>query len=461
VTEETSQRQKPVMIVLFLGVLMGALDIAILGPAIPAIRETFNLDDRLVSWVFSVWVLANLVSVPVMTKMADRYGRKWVYIIDIALFGVGSLVVSLSPTYSILLAGRVMQGMAASGIFPVAGAVIGDVIKPEKRGQAFGMLGSVFGIAFIVGPILAGLMLQLGWRYLYMAVPPFALIVVLLGWKFLPTAKGKGDKKLDYLGLVLLAAILFAVSYSLSVFDTSEVWASLSTGRVAIGFLIAAVLIPVFVFVENRAEDPVLRLNLFRNRQVSLASLNAIGAGINEAAFIFFPTIIVLAHGITTSQAAFMLLPMMFAVAIGSPIAGRLVDKTGSKLIILSSNTLLVLGMFGVATSPSSTTVFYLASSLIGLGMAGLLGSSLNYILIHEARKQERAISQGLITLFISIGQLLAAAGVGAVADSAETPLAGYETAFLVIVVVTLCISAASFLLKNKQDEKETVFGDG
>ena len=208
---------------------------------------------------------------------------------------------------------------------------------------------------------------------------------------------------------------------------------------------------------RSRAVDPVLRLDLFKNRQVALASLNAIGAGINEAAFIYFSTIVVLAHGVTNSQAAFMLLPMMVAVALGSPLAGRLLDKTGSKLIVVSSNFLLVLGMLGVATSPSSTTVFYLGSSLIGLGMAGLLGSSLNYILIHEARKQEKAISQGLISLNISIGQLVSAAAVGAVAASAPTPLEGYSLAFTGIVVLTLGVTSISFLLRNRTEEQDAI----
>ena len=154
-----------------------------------------------------------------------------------------------------------------------------------------------------------------------------------------------------------------------------------------------------------------------------------------------------------------MLLPMMLGVALGSPLAGRLLDRTGSKFIILLSNLLLVLGMLGVAASPSSKAVFYLGSSLIGVGMAGLLGSSLNYILIHEARKQEKSISQGLITLNISIGQLFSAAAVGAIAASAATPLQGYGNAFMAIVVVTLVVLSLSFLLRNRDEEQTAIRG--
>jgi len=456
-TGDTNRPNRSVMTVLFFGVLMGAMDIAILGPAIPAVREAFQLDDRMVSWMFSIWVLANLVSVPIMTKMADRFGRKRIYLLDIGLFGLGSLVVASSPSFTVLLAGRALQGMGASGIFPVAASVIGAVIPVERRGRAFGLLGSVFGIAFIIGPILAGLMLTLGWRWLYLANVPIAMLVLLMGWRILPKTNTNSSAPIDIKGLVTLGGLLFSFAYALSVFDTSDVVGSLTSWRILSALGLAVILAPLFVWVEKRAEDPVLRLDLFKNRQVALASVNAIGAGINEAAFIFFPTIVVLAHGVSTSEAAFMLLPMMVAVALGSPLAGRLLDRTGSKFIILSSNILLILGMLGIATSPSSAAVFYLGSSLIGLGMAGLLGSSLNYILIHEARKQEKSISQGLITLNISVGQLFSAAAVGAIAASASSPLQGYGNAFTAIVILTMVVFSLSFLLRNRSEEQEAL----
>ncbi|NQV72882.1 MFS transporter [bacterium] len=455
-----TNKQTPILIVLFLGVLMAALDIAILGPAIPAIRDAFGLSERQVSWVFSVWVLANLVSVPIMSKMADRFGRKAIYIFDIALFAAGGVVVAAAPGFEVLLIGRAMQGAAASGIFPVAGAVIGDAFEPEKRGRAFGVLGSVFGVAFIIGPILAGTILMVGWRWLYLIFVPISLLVIGLGWFILPSQTQRTDKPVDKMGLVSLAGILLAAAYAISVLDTANLLESLLGWRVINSGIVILVLIPFFIRSAKHAVDPVIRIDLFRNRQVAIALLIAIGAGISEAAFIFFPTIARLAYQVTMSEASFMLLPLMISVAIGSPLAGRLLDKTGSKLVVLLSMVLLGLGMFGIATSPGAKPVFYVASVFIGLGLAGLLGSALSYILIHEAKKQERAVSQGAITLFISIGQLLSAAMVGAIAASSEIELEGYKTAFSVIVVITFGMTACAFFLKNKLDERETVFRD-
>ena len=127
---DKKQRNR-ILTVLFIGVLMGALDIAIVGPALPAIQKQFNIDERSVSWIFGIYVLFNLIGSPLMAKLSDVISRRKIYILDIALFAAGSLIVSFSPNFAILLAGRAIQGFGAGGIFPVASAVIGDTFPEE------------------------------------------------------------------------------------------------------------------------------------------------------------------------------------------------------------------------------------------------------------------------------------------------------------------------------------------
>jgi hypothetical protein len=157
-TPEEKKRNN-ILAVLFVGVLMGALDIAIVGPALPAIKEAFQVNDRLLAWMVTIYILFNLVGTMLMAKLSDIFGRRIVYVADVAIFAVGSLIVSLSPGFTVILIGRAIQGFGAGGIFPVASAVIGDTFPPEKRGQALGLIGAVFGIAFIIGPILGSLLL--------------------------------------------------------------------------------------------------------------------------------------------------------------------------------------------------------------------------------------------------------------------------------------------------------------
>ncbi len=193
-----------ILLVLFLGVLMGALDIAIVGPALHSIKTTFGVDDRLLAWIFTIYVLFNLIGTPLMAKLSDIFGRRGVYVADVTLFAIGSLVVALSASFPMLLVGRALQGFGAGGIFPVASAVIGDTFPPEKRGSALGLIGAVFGLAFIIGPILGGVLLMVGWQWLFIVNIPIALVVIVMSLRLLPATRAAERKPFDWPGMVVL-----------------------------------------------------------------------------------------------------------------------------------------------------------------------------------------------------------------------------------------------------------------
>ena len=432
-----------------------ALDIAIVGPALPAIQETFGVGERAIAWVFSMFVLFNLVGLPLMAKLADVFGRRIIYTIDIVLFGAGSLVVALSPSFTVLLIGRAIQGMAASGIFPVASAVIGDTFEPERRGRALGVLGAVYGLAFFIGPIIAGLLLKVGWTWLFIINFPVALVVGLIGYRKLPAMHRAQGRQLDWAGIATLGMLLAALAYAINWIDTEAFVESLRSVDVWPYLLLVAVLFPVFLFVERRAPDPLLRLGLLSSRQVVLAGLLAAGAGLTEAAFIFFPKMAGVAFGVSRSVGAYMLLPLTIAVALGAPLAGRLLDRVGSRAVVLAGTACLTLGMGILGLLPSQQIYFYVGTILVGLGLAALLGSALAYILLSESRVEERTVAQGIITLFISIGQIIGAPMIGAVVASEAGALVGYSQSFLIIAGITLVLLLLSFGLKKRGSELE------
>src|SRR5512138_2193146 len=133
---------------------MGALDIAIVGPALPAIRGTFDVGARALPWVFSAYVLFYVVGTPLLATRSDRRGRRVVFVQSLVLFAVGSLVVAGAQSYAMLLAGRAVQAFGAGGLFPVAAAVIADTVPLERRGRVLGLIGATFGVAFLLGPLL-------------------------------------------------------------------------------------------------------------------------------------------------------------------------------------------------------------------------------------------------------------------------------------------------------------------
>lgn len=457
-TATSNKTNNRILTVLFVGVLMGALDIAIVAPALPAVQAQFGVGDRMLAWTFSIYVLFNLIGTPLWAKLSDVSGRRMIYVLDVLLFAIGSLVVALAPSFAVVLVGRALQGLGAGGIFPVASAVIGDTFPVEKRGSALGLIGAVFGLAFLIGPILGGVLLGIfGWRSLFLVNLPIAVIVIALSLAVLPSTRPAQRKPFDALGMAVLGVSLAALAFGINQIDTTHLGASLTTTPVWLPLVLAIVLLPVFAAIERRAADPIVRLSILGPRQSKLAAALSAGAGLGEAALVFMPTLAVAALGVAKSTSSYLLMPVVLAMAFGSPMAGRLLDRLGSKTVVTAGTALLTVGMVLLGLFNSSLVLFIVAGAVIGLGLAALLGAPIRYIMLSEAAPQDRAAGQGVMTLFTSTGQLLSGAMVGAVAASQGGGAAGYSTAFLVIAAVALVLTVLSFGLKSRSQELATM----
>ena len=439
--------------VLFVGVLMGALDIAIVGPALPAIRETFAIDGRAAAWIFSVYVLFNLVSAPFMAKLSDRYGRRRVYLLDVALFAAGSLVVAVAPTFALLLVGRALQAIGAGGIFPVASAVIGDTFPADQRGRALGLIGAVFGLAFLVGPLLGGLLLRFGWEWLFIINLPIAAWLLVAGARLVPSSHPDSAPPFDWVGAATLSLALACLALGLGLIDTDRLVASLTSWPVGPLLLLTLVALPVYWLVEHRAPDPIVRPHLLRPLQVRLTVAFAAGAGLSEAAMVFLPSLAVATLDVSTATASFLLLPLVLALAVGSPTVGRLLDAVGSKLVVMAGLVLTAIGLVAFGVTAGSMTGFVLASIATGLGLSALLGAPLRYILLNEASEADRGASQGLLTVFTSTGQLVGAALIGATVAS-TAGAGGFERALIALGVLMGLLALTSLGLKGRARER-------
>jgi len=453
-----------ILLLLFLGVLMGALDIAIVAPALPSIQKFFGVGDRILAWTFSIYVLFNLISTPLMAKLSDTFGRRSIYTLDVGLFALGSLIVALAPQnlFAVLLFGRALQGFGAGGIFPVASAVIGDTFPPEKRGSALGLIGAVFGLAFLIGPILGGIILTItGWQWLFIINLPIALVVIIMGWRLLPSTRPATTPSFDWAGMLILGVMLACLAFGLNQIDTQNFFSSLATLNVWPFLLTGFVLLFVFPRVEEKAASPILNLRLFKSRQTVLASLLSAGAGLGESGMVFIPALAVAALPtiINTHNASYLLMPVVLAMAVGSPLVGRLLDKFGSKVMVFGGTLLLAIGMMMLSNGSliSGLWGFIISAAVIGLGLSSLLGAPMRYIMLNEASVADRTSAQGLISLSTSVGQLTSSALVGAVAASMGGGVNGYGAAYLVIGVVAGIMVVLTLGLKNRQEEQNTV----
>lgn len=458
-----NQQRNRLLLVLFFGVLMGALDIAIVGPALPAIRSQFQVSERALAWIFSAYVLFQLISTPLMAKLSDLYGRRWIYILDLALFAAGSILVAFSGGFFMVIIGRAIQGFGAGGIFPVASAVIGDTFPPEKRGSALGLIGAVFGLAFLIGPILGGVVLSLAtWHWLFLINLPVAGVIILFSVRLLPASRPAHSPRFDWAGMAILSLLLASLSFGINQLDTSRFFSSLFSPTVGPFLVLSLGLLGLLRFVEHRAENPLLPRRLFSRRQLGLAYLLSAGAGFAEASLVFMPLLAVISlqgKGITSQNASWMLMPVVLAMMVGSPLAGRMLDRVGSKPVIFVGNLIMTLGLVLLSLFSTSFSLFILSGALVGLGLSALLGAPVRYIMLNEAHPRERSVAQGVVTLFSSIGQLVGSALVGAVAASqaSQSPLAGYSAAFLTVAAVGVLLLITAWFLKNRHAELETM----
>lgn len=446
-----------ILIVLFFGVLMGALDIAIVGPALPAIRAQFQVPERTLSWIFSIYVLFNLIGTPLMAKLSDLFGRRNIYIIDVALFAAGSVLIAFSQSFWIVLIGRAIQGFGAGGIFPVASAVIGDTFPVEKRGSALGLIGAVFGIAFIIGPILGGVILAVAnWKWLFLINIPIAGVVIFLSTRFLPSTQPQTVRAFDGKGMIILALLLSFLAFGINQIDASNFLQSIISIQV-LPFLLGFIfVVPLFIRIEKQAINPIIPLDLFSRKQILLGTMLSFGAGMIESSLIFMPLLAVETLGVKESSASFLLMPLVLAMSIGSPTAGKLLDRVGSKKVLFFGTTFAALGIFLFSIFVENFALFILSTILIGLGLSALLGAPIRYIMLNESSPSERSTAQGVANVFISVGQLISSAMVGAFAASNSNLVNGYRSGYFVIGLTGIFLIILTFFLKGQLSEKET-----
>ena len=436
--------------VLFIGVFMAALDTAIVGPAIPVLRETFAVDNRAVGLVMSVFVLFSLCSTALMANLSDRYGRRPIYLFSVSMFALGSLLIALSPSFWMVVASRAIQGVGAGGITPTASAVVGDVFAPEQRGKMLGLIGATYGMAFVLGPPLAsGLMLLASWHWIFLLNLPIAAVILYLGAKVLPAQRVATEQpRLDLTGIALtfglLAALVLGITRMLDPVLGITLWPWL--------LLAAAVLLALLVAVEQRTQAPLIPMFLFAQRQLATTYLLAGGAGFGMGSVIFLTSIATHAYGVTAQHAGFVLLPLVVCSMLGSGGGGRLLNRLGARTMVLLGFANLALGYGLSALTGYGLWLFLLASVPTGLGIGIVVGGALRSIAIDEAPVAVRAAAQGLINICTAIGTLIAAASISAMADLGGGGTAGFSQAYVAVSALMLAMLCAALALRKKTD---------
>jgi EmrB/QacA subfamily drug resistance transporter len=437
--------------VLFIGVFMAALDSAIVGPVLPALRAAFGIDNRTAGLLTTVFSLSSLCSTALMAYFSDRHGRRPVYLASVALFAIGSLCIAAAPSFDQLLIGRAIQGIGAGGIAPVASAVIGDVFTAERRGRILGLIGATHGMAFVLGPPLATVLTStLGWRWLFLVNIPVALVVLWLGSRSLPhqrTLAAPGP--IDLAGITVTLLFLLCLVMGISRLPDS------ATGMLLWPWFLAAsgVLLAALVFIEKRQAQALVPIELFSNRQLSCAYVLTLGVGFSMGGIVFLTSIATLAYGVGVEHAGLALLPLVLCSMVGSMAAGRLLNRLGARKMVIFGFSLLTLGYLQSAVPQTGFVAFLAASVLLGIGLGVVVSGALRTIAIDEAPPHLRGTAQGLINIFNAVGTLLAVTCISAIADLDGGELRGFGHAYLALGLSMLLMLLMAFGLKSKSSE--------
>jgi MFS family permease len=448
----SSPELRRILQVLFGGVFMAALDTAIIAPAIPALQAAFNVDTRQIALITIVYLLGSLSSNALMANLSDRHGRRPVYLACVAAFGLGSLSIALAPSYGLVLLGRLIQGISAGGITPAASAVIGDTFPPEQRGRALGLIGATFGMAFIIGPLVASMLLVVvSWHWLFLINVPVAALIIALGMRVLPPAARPAAAlpPFDLSGLLVVATLL--TSLALGITRTLDDALGVSVWPWMLGLSLGCV--PLLVWVERSHARPVFPLHMFSTRQLRLTYVLALGAGFSMGSVIFIAALAVAAFGFATQQAGFALFPLVIASLVGSIGSGRALNQLGSRLVLQAGFATALVGSIILGVRADALALFIIATILVGFGVGVVVGGVLRFIVLSETAPGERTVAQGLINICTSIGNLLSAALIGTIADSAGGGVAGLSTAYLVAAGLALVMLLLSLGLKSRAQE--------
>jgi len=409
-----------IMAVYLLGIFMGAIDTGIVSPARIIIQNNLGVDDKTGIWMITIYTLAYAASIPIMGKLADRFGRKYIYLTSIFLFALGSLFCGLSQSFAsfpVLLASRAVQAIGGGGILPVATAEFGTTFPKEKRGMALGLVGGVYGIANIFGASAGSAIIDLfginNWQFIFYVNVPISLFILIAGFVSLPNTKADAVKKIDYGGITILTVMVLCLLYGLKNIDFFNFGLTFASTSVYPFLLIFIALLPLFIIVEKKVEDPVINLSYFKNMQIIITLILSMITGVIIMGMIFVPQFAENALKITSGNGGYFVLILGVFAGVGAPFSGKLIDKIGVKIVLGFGFLVSVIGslflILVTANYPSMLTVV-ISLILIGLGIGFTMGTPLNYMMLDNTKPEESNSALATLSLIRSIGTAIAPA---------------------------------------------------
>ncbi|MFG1924260.1 MDR family MFS transporter [Cryptosporangium sp. NPDC048952] len=403
---------------LLLGMFVAILSSTIVTNALPTILTDLHGGESAYTWVVTSTLLATTATTPIWGKLADLTSKKTLVQIALVIYVAGSAVAGLSQNIGELIAARTIQGIGVGGLTALAQVIMAAMISPRERGRYSGYLGAVFAVATVSGPLIGGVIVDtdwLGWRWCFYVGVPIAALALFVLQKTLHLPVIKRKVTIDYLGATLVTAavslLLIWVSLAGSQFD----WISWQTAVMVPG---ALVLGGLFVRVESRAAEPIIPLQLFKNRTVLLATVASLFVGVALfGASVFLSQYFQIARGESPTASGLLTLPMIGGLFLSSTISGKIISSTGRwKRFLVAGAFLVTAGFALMGTARAETPYWHLAifMAVIGIGL-GMTMQNLVLAVQNTVKTSELGTSSSTVAFFRSLGGAVGVSALGAV----------------------------------------------
>lgn len=397
-------------IILLIGVFMAALDNGIISAALTTINASFDVTATQGTWGITLYTLGLAIATPIVGKLSDRYGRKKLFLIEIAIFTVGSLGVALSPNFAFFLASRLLQSFGGGGIFIIASSYVISTYTKEKQGSMLGLLGGMNGIASVIGPNIGSFLIDMTgtWHWLFLINVPIGLLLLVGGFFYLEETKATVLSKIDFLGISLLSLSILSVMFAINNLGTGDLFRSLFSQTVLGLLFIAVALFALLMYIEKKREhgtryDPFLPYSLLRKPTYAVTMLMALLSGTMIGAVIFIPSFVEQVLGIPAAKSGYWMTPLAIASGIGAGGGGYFVDKQGPVRTLILSGIISIVGYGGLAFFVDTKLSFVLFSVIAGIGFGFVLGAPLT-VLTANAAGLQKGTALGTLSVSRQIG---------------------------------------------------------
>jgi EmrB/QacA subfamily drug resistance transporter len=417
---------------LMLGLLLGALDQTIVGTALPRIIANLGGLNRY-AWVVTAYLVTSTISVPIVGKLGDQFGRKWFYVIGIVVFLLGSALAGASGEWGTLpllgdgmnqlIVFRALQGIGAGIMQANSFAIIGDIFPPAQRGKVQGLFGAVFGISSVIGPTVGGYITDnLDWRWVFYINLPIGAVALAVLISTMPVIRASHlSQKIDYLGAATLTAALVPLLLAFTWAGQQYAWAS---PQVLGAFGLALVMTVLFCVIESRVPEPILPLDLFTNRVFTVSTLMVFATGFGMfGTILYIPLFIQGVIGTSATESGQILTPMMVGLIVSSVIGGQIISRTGRyRLPAITGLVVMTFGVFLLSRQGVHTTSALAVRNMIVVGLG--LGVTMPVFTIavqNSAPFNRLGVVTSGIQFFRSIGATVGTAVMGGFLNSRLT----------------------------------------